>query len=510
MQAAHASTALALSDRDDAAAVIERALILATCTLVTVLYAMTVTIANVSLPAMQGALSATPDQIAWVVTSNLVATAVVTPMAGWLVARFGRRRLMNVCVVAFGIASLGCGMSGSLEALVFWRTVQGAVGAPLVPASQAIVLDTYRKERHGAVLAIYGMGSVFGPILGPTLGGWLAETYNWRWVFYMILPFTLVALLGTFSVIRDRGLPSQIRLEWMGFLSLALAVAAAQLMLDRGERADWFDAHEILIWASLSVISLYFFIAHSLTSKKPFLDLKLFADRNFVIGLVMVFVFGMLNFTPMTLLPPILQNIGGYPDSVVGYMIGCRGLGTLAAFTFMIIGSRIEPRAMILIGFALQAWAGWELAHLDMNPTVWAVFTPMVVQGFGVGLLWVPITMVTFSTLDPKLVPDASSVYHMIRNFGSAVHISLTVTVSVRMARHSYAELVERVTPLQHEALPWPWSYSELSGLAALSRELNRQAMMIGYLDAFVFFVATSLVVLPLVALIRMRKRDGH
>lgn len=260
MQAAHASTALALSDRDDAAAVIERALILATCTLVTVLYAMTVTIANVSLPAMQGALSATPDQIAWVVTSNLVATAVVTPMAGWLVARFGRRRLMNVCVVAFGIASLGCGMSGSLEALVFWRTVQGAVGAPLVPASQAIVLDTYRKERHGAVLAIYGMGSVFGPILGPTLGGWLAETYNWRWVFYMILPFTLVALLGTFSVIRDRGLPSQIRLEWMGFLSLALAVAAAQLMLDRGERADWFDAHEILIWASLSVISLYFLL----------------------------------------------------------------------------------------------------------------------------------------------------------------------------------------------------------------------------------------------------------
>lgn len=503
---ARADTNLELAQREGPAAALERALILATCTLVTVLYVMTVTIANVSLPAIQGTRSATPDQIAWVVTSNLVATAVATPLAGWLVVRMGRRWLMNACVLAFGLASLGCGLSGSLEELVLWRTVQGAVGAPLVPASQAIVLDAYRRERHGAVLAIYGMGSVLGPIIGPTLGGWLAETYNWRWLFYMIVPFAIVSLLGTLAVIRDREIAQRKALDWTGFLSLSVALAAAQLMLDRGELADWFDAPEIIGWAAVALVALYAFVVHSLSTPQPFLDLRLFADRNFVVGLVLVFVFGMLNFTPMTLLPPLMQNVGSYPDSVVGLVIGSRGVGTLAAFSFMIVGSRIEPRLMIVTGFLLQAWAGWELAHLDTQPTVAAVFGPMVMQGFGVGLLWVPITMVTFNTLDSRLVPDGSAVYHMVRNFGSAVHISLTVTVSLRMARTAYGELAERVTPFNASVLPPAWSTDHPAGLASLARELHRQSMMIGYLDAFVFFVATSLVVLPLVAAIRLRK----
>ena len=505
------ASAVSLSEQQGAGAALERALVLGTCTVVTFLYAMTVTVANVSLPQMQGALSASPDQITWVVTSNLVATAVATPLSGWLLAKFGRRALCNGCVIAFGLSTLACGLSDSLTELVIFRALQGAAGAPLVPASQAIVLDTYPKHRHGAVIAIFGLGSVLGPIVGPVAGGWLSETYDWRWVFYMTLPFTLVALLGTLAFIHDRDHTGKSRVDWLGFALLATALASAQVMLDRGERADWFDSAEIIGWAALAAIALYAFIVHSATAERPFLDLRrLFADRNFSVGLVLIFVFGMLNFTPMTLLPPLLQSVGGYPDSVVGFILGARGLGTAVAFFLMIFASRLDPRAMIVLGFVLQAYAGWQLAQLDVNPSTADVFWPMALQGFGVGVLWVPITIVTFATLDPARVPGGSAVFHMVRNFGSSVHISLSITLAVRMARAGYADLAEHVTPY-NEALrmPWvtgAWNLSEAKGLAALSAEMARQAQLIGFLDSLVFFIATSLVVLPLVLLIRVKR----
>ena len=268
------ANAIPLSEQTGTAAALERALVLGTCTVVTFLYAMTVTIANVSLPQMQGALSASPDQITWVVTSNLVATAVATPLSGWLLARFGRRLLCNGCVIGFGLASLGCGLADSLAELVVFRVLQGAFGAPLVPASQAIVLDTYPKHRHGAVIAIYGMGSVLGPVVGPVAGGWLAETYSWRWVFYMTVPFALIALLGTLAFIHDRSFTRKARVDWLGFGLLSVSLAAAQLMLDRGQREDWFDSGEIVAWCAIAALALYAFIAHSFTTERPFLDLR--------------------------------------------------------------------------------------------------------------------------------------------------------------------------------------------------------------------------------------------
>jgi MFS transporter, DHA2 family, multidrug resistance protein len=504
------AAAVPLSEAQGAGAALERALVLATCTAVTFLYAMTVTIANVSLPQMQGALSAAPDQIAWVVTSNIVATAIMTPLAGWLVSRFGRRLLCNACVIGFAAASLGCGMSDSLAELVLFRVLQGAFGAPLVPVSQAIVLDTYAKRQHGAVIAIFGMGSVLGPIVGPVAGGWLAEAFNWRWVFYMIVPFALLALLGTFAFIHDREATIRTRLDWLGFLLLSAALAAAQLMLDRGERADWFESAEIVAWAAIAAIALYAFVVHSATTRRPFLDPRLLADRNYAVGLVLIFVFGMLNFTPMTLLPPLLQGVSGYPDSVIGFVLGARGLGTMVGFFLMIFASRLDPRAMIGLGFVLQAYAGWQLAHLSVSPSTADVFWPMALQGFGVGVLWVPITMVSFATLDPARVSEASAVYHMVRNIGSSIHISLSVSLAVRMTRTSYAELAERVTPYSDSlSMPWvtgAWNLHSQRGLAALSREMARQASMIGYIDAFVFFIVTSLMVLPLIFLIRWKR----
>ena len=499
-----------LSQAQGPGAALERALVLLTCTGVTFLYAMTVTIVNVSLPQMQGALSATPDQIAWVVTSNIVATAVMTPLAGWLTARYGRRRVCNTCVFGFGVASLACGLADSLGELVVFRALQGAIGAPLVPLSQAIVLDTYPKERHGAVIAIFGLGSVLGPIIGPVAGGWIAEAYNWRWVFFMIVPFALLVYIGTLAFIHDRAAGSRDRLDWLGFLLLSSMLAATQLMLDRGERADWFDSAEIIAWAAIAGLALYAFIVHSATAERPFLDPRLLADRNFAIGIVLIFVFGMLNFTPMTLLPPMLQGVSGYPDSVIGFVLGARGLGTMIGFFLMIYASRLDPRAMIMLGFLLQAFAGWQLAHLDVNPSTADVFWPMALQGFGVGVLWVPITLVSFSTIPSGFLAEASAVFHMVRNIGSSIHISLSISLAVHMTRTSYAELAERVTPYsQALSMPWvsgSWNLEDARGLAAFSREIARQAAMIGYLDAFVFFIATSLAVLPLVFFIRVKR----
>jgi MFS transporter, DHA2 family, multidrug resistance protein len=479
-------------------------MLLFTCTAVTFLYAMTVTIANVSLPQMQGALSATQDQIAWVLTSNIVATAVATPMAGWLVSRFGWRKLCLGCVVGFAAASLLCGTADSLEALVLYRALQGAFGAPLVPVSQAIVLDSYPKERHGAVIAIFGMGSVVGPIVGPVLGGYLSEAYNWRWVFYMILPFCAVALAGVWLYIHDRHAPKRVQLDWTGFLTLSVALATFQLMLDRGERVDWFDAAEIVAYAAVAALALYLFIAHTATRKHPFLDPGLLKDRNFTIGVLLIFVFGMLNFTPMSLLPPMLQGVSGYPDSVIGFVLGARGLGTLIAFFLMIFLSRLDPRGMILLGFLLQALAGWQLTQLDANVSTADVFWPMALQGFGVGILWVPITMVTFATLNPSFIADGTAIYHMLRNIGSSVHISLSTVLVVRMTQVHHSDISERISAYE-ESFSMPWVRGDWS-MEALQAEVQRQANMIGYLDAFWFFIATALVVLPLILLVRWKQ----
>jgi DHA2 family multidrug resistance protein len=489
---------------------LQRALVLATCTGVTFLYSMSLTAVNVSLPQIQGALSASHDQIAWVITSNLVATAVMTPLTGWLAARFGARRLCLAGVAGFTAASAACGLAGSIEALVFWRALQGAFGAPLVPMSQAIMLASYPRERHGAVISVFGVASVLGPVVGPVLGGALAEAYDWRWVFYMMVPFSLAALGACWLFIRDREAPRAVRLEWTGFLLLSASLAGLQLMLDRGERAGWFSSMEIVAWAAIAALGLYLFIAHSLTHARPFLDPQLLRERNFALGLVLIFVFGMLNFTPMTMLPPMLQGVAGYPDSVIGFVLGARGIGTMAGFAFMVYASRFDPRWMIGLGFLLQALAGWQLARLDPGFGVHDVFWPMAVQGLGVGLLWVPITMVAFSVIEGERLAEGTAVFHMLRNIGSSVHISLSTILVVHMTQASHSELSQNVSRYNEAAsLPWvrgPLDFTDAQSLAAIEAEIARQASMIGYLDSFWAFSATALVVLPLILLVRWKR----
>jgi DHA2 family multidrug resistance protein len=504
------AAALPAVPEDQSATAFRRGMLLATLTFVTMLYAMTVTIANVSLPQMQGSLSSSPDQIAWIVTFNIVATAIVTPIAGWLTATFGRRQLMIWAVVGFGVSSVLCGLATSVTELVIYRIAQGAFGAPLVPVSQAIVLESYPERQRGRVMSIWGTGVILGPIIAPAIGGALSEAYNWRWVFFMLVPFTAVALIGVLVFIRDNKKEVRPGLDWAGFLALAAFITTMQLLLDRGERAGWFDSSEIQLYAGICCLTFYYFVIRNMMASKPFLNPALLRDRNFVVSLALIFVFGMLNFTPITLLPTLLQNVQGYPDSIIGQILSARGAGTLIGFASMFLIGRLDPRIPMTIGLALQAYSGWIMAGFDINVTFSAVLWASAIQGLGVGLVWIPLSLIAFVTLPKALVPDGTAIFHLLRNMGSSVFISLSVALVIRETKANYAELVPHLSPfnkaLRMPGVPDSWQVNDPAALAAMSREVTRQATMIGYLDAFLLFAAVAAISLPLVALVRLRK----
>lgn len=490
----------------------QQVMLLVVVTFVTMLYAMTVTIANVSLPQMQGSLSTTPDQIAWIVTFNIVATAVVTPIAGWLAGRFGRRRLMIWGIVGFGASSVLCGMATSVEELVLYRIGQGAFGAPLVPLSQAIVIESYPARIRARVMSIWGTGVIMGPILAPAIGGALSEAYNWRWVFFMLVPFTVVALVGVLAFIRKRGERSDVKLDWTGFAALAVAITALQLMLDRGERAGWFTSGEILVYAGCCASALWVFVVRNMQSPRPFLNPALLLDRNFVVGLILIFIFGMLNFTPITLLPTLLQNVQGYPDSIIGQILSARGAGTFVGFALLVVLSGLDPRIPMTVGLILQAWSGWIMASFDVQVMTSDVLWAAAIQGFGVGLIWVPLSIVTFATLPPALVPDGTAIFHLLRNMGSSIFISLSVALVIRETRISWAELAPHVSHFK-EAFRMPHIGTALDldapdTMARISGEMSRQATMMGYIDGFLLFTGCAAIALPLIALVRVRKAN--
>ncbi len=494
--------------------VLHQAMLLATLTFVTMLYAMTVTIANVSLPQMQGSLSSTPDQIAWIVTFNIVATAVVTPIAGWLTAVMGRRRLMIWAVIGFGISSVLCGLATSVNELVAYRIGQGAFGAPLVPVSQAIVIESFPERQRSRMMSIWGTGVILGPIIAPAIGGVLSEAYNWRWVFFMLVPFTIIALVGVLIFIRDNEKGENPRLDWTGFLALAVSITTLQLLLDRGERTGWFEASEIIIYAGICVAAFYVFIMRNMTAERPFLNTRLLRDRNFVVGLILIFIFGMLNFTPITLLPTLLQNVQGYPDSIIGQILSARGAGTFVGFVSMFIFSRLDPRIPMTVGLGLQAYSGWVMAGFSADVMVSDVLWAAGVQGLGVGLVWIPLSIVAFATLPKSLVPDGTAIFHLLRNMGSSIFISLSVALVIRETNRSYAELVPHLSPF-NEALRLPdspdmWRLADSADLANLNLEIIRQATMLGYLDAFVVFAAVAALAMPLISLVRLEKEAGR
>lgn len=471
------------------------------------LYSTALLTTSTILPQMQGAMSATQDEIAWAMTFNILATAVVTPMTGWLVARFGAKHVMVCGMLVFSLATLMCGLSQSLEMLVIWRIVQGGAGAPIVPLSQTIVLNTFPRRQHGMVLSIFGMAVGVAPVIGPMLGGYLAEAYDWRWSFYMLVPIGLMSVVGMQVALLADTEASRIRLDWIGFLALAVSMAGVQLVLARGVRLDWFQSTEIVIECLIAALAFYIFIAHCLTSKAPFLNLRLLADRNYSIGLALVTIYGMLNFTPMVLLPPLLQQHAGFPDSLVGLVIGSRGVGMTVGFLVAGFTARYDPRIALCVGFLIQTASGLWMLTFDLNVSMDILVWNSLVQGFATGTIWVPLSVVTFDTLLPSERAEAASVLHLLRNIGSSFFISLSIAEIVSATGANYSRMTEMISPynptLSLQSAIGGWDFDSTAGLAKVAKEITRQSAMIGYLNAFLMYTIASAMALGLVLLIK-------
>lgn len=465
------------------------------------------------LPQVQGALSATQDEISWAVTFYILATAVCMPMTGWLVGRFGRANVQFWALLGFTSATFMCGLAQSLDGLVLWRLAQGACGAPLLPLGQSVLMDVFPRRQHGLVIAIFGTTNTIGPVIGPTCAGYLAQSLGWRWGFFMIVPFALGATVAARFALPEENRQRSLSLDWIGFVSLSVAIAATQFVLSRGQRLDWFESTEICVEVAAAALAIYIFLVHSATARSPYLSPRLLVDRNYVIGIFLIVIFGMLNFTPMVLLPPLMQNQLGYPDGLIGFVVSWRGAGVMTGSFLSIFAQRLDPRIGMVTGFSLQIVSGLWLTHLNLNAPLWTMCGNAWLQGSAVGLIWTPIVTTAFRTLEPALRAEGIAVMHLMRSIGSSFFISVSVTQILRVTSANYGRLSEGVTPFNKTlALPeimGHWSTETSSGMAQLAREINRQAVMLGYMNAFVMYTAASTIAIPLVLMLGGRKSEN-
>jgi DHA2 family multidrug resistance protein len=466
---------------------------------------------------MQGTLSASQDQIAWVLTSYIVAAAIATPLTGWFVDRFGQKTIFLVSIGGFTVASMLCGLSNSLAEIVAARLLQGVFGAALVPLSQVVLLDINPREKQGSAMAIWGMGVMVGPILGPTLGGWLTDSYNWRWVFFINVPIGLLAIYGMWKYIRPVPGLRQIRFDVFGFATLSLAIGAVQLLLDRGQQNDWFSSTETWIEAIVVVVMGAYFTAHTLMTPahRSFVDFRLFRNQNFVTGVMFIFIVGMVMYATRALLPTMLESLLDYPVATTGLVTAPSGVGTMLS---MLIAGRIvgkvDLRIILFIGFSVGALALWQMAHYSLSLSEADIVWPGVIQGIGMGLVFVPLSAATFATLAPTMRAQGTAMYSLIRNIGSSIGISLVQTLLVRNTVRAHAALVERITyanPAWHDpAVAKAYDLSTPGGAAFLDSAVTQQAAMIGYLDDFWVMLYLTVAVLPLILLIRPPSRRGR
>jgi MFS transporter, DHA2 family, multidrug resistance protein len=477
--------------------------------LASIMQALDNTIANVALPRIQGSLSATQDQMAWVLTSYIIAAAIMTPLSGWLAGQIGRKRVFLFSVVGFTIASALCGLAQSLPEIVLARLLQGLCGAALIPMSQAVLLDINPPERHAKAMALWVMGVTIGPILGPALGGWLTESYNWRWVFYINVPFGILSFLGILTFMPETELRKS-RFDFFGFTALSFAIGSFQLMLDRGQLKDWFSSTEIWIEAIVAGLGFYLFVVHMLTTSKPaFVSPALFKDRNFVTGNVFIFVVGVVLFATLALLPPLLQDLLNYPVVLTGLVTAPRGIGTLAAM--FIVGRLmgiVDTRLIIAAGFGLTAFSLWQMTGFYLQMDTPLVVWSGLVQGLGTGFVYVPLAAITFATLSPQFRNEGTALFSLVRNVGSSVGISVVETLLTRNTQMMHSRLGEQITPYNdvlHSQSPT--ALATTHGLAMLNHTVNDQAAMIAYNNDFKFMMVLTLCAIPLVLLLRRGDR---
>jgi DHA2 family multidrug resistance protein len=468
----------------------------------TIMQALDTTVANVALPYMQGSLGASLDQINWVLTSYIVASAIMTAPIGWMSDRFGRKRLFVICSAGFTVASLLCAMSQDIGAMVTARLLQGAFGAALVPLSQSVMLDAYPPDQRGQAMAIWGMGVMLGPIMGPTLGGFLTDQYSWHWVFLINLPVGIITVLGLMVFMDETKQQEHMRFDWFGFLSLAIGIGSLQLLLDRGEQVGWYDAAEIVTETIISAAGFYFFFAHSLTTDQPFVRFEMFKDRNFAAACLFMAVIGVVLFGVMALITPFMQNLLGYPIMTAGFLLGARGVGTL--ISMMMVGRLmkfVEARTLVFVGLAISAATLYEMINFTTDTSATTIVVLGVIQGSGLGLVFVPLSTVAFTTLPGHLRTSGTSMLTLVRNIGSSVGISMVIANLTSTTTVMHARLTEHVTPFNN-ALQQAGSMLSTAtdqGRALLDLMVTQQATIISYDNTFKLLMVLTLVSLPLV-----------
>jgi DHA2 family multidrug resistance protein len=477
----------------------------------TIMQALDTTIANVALPYMQGTLSASQDQINWVLTSYIVAAAIMTAPVGWVANRFGRKRIFIICSAGFTIASVLCGIAQDITQMVAFRLAQGVFGAALVPLSQAVMLDSYTLQERAKAMSIWGMGVMMGPIMGPSLGAWLTETYSWHWVFLVNLPFGIFTVLGLVIFMDETRKDHGLRFDWFGFAALAVAIGSLQLALDRGEQLGWLESNEIIAEFIISAVGFYYFFAHSFTAQTPFIQFAMFRDRNFITGCIFMAVMGLVLYSTMALASPFLQNVIGYPIISAGLLLATRGFGTF--LSMMMVGRlmrHIEARTLIVTGLSLTAWTLYHMSGWTDQTGTNEIATISIVQGFGFGLVFVPLSTVAFLTLAPHLRTDGTSMLTLMRNVASSIGISIVISQLTEGSRRSYAILSEHINPFNH-AIQMPdvrrlIDLSSDAGRAMADAMLKAQAQIISFSHDYQMVTLFILCSIPLAIMIGSTK----
>jgi DHA2 family multidrug resistance protein len=494
---------------------LNRTAITASITCATIMQGVDTTIANVALPHIQGSFSCSQDQIAWVVTSYIVAAAIMTPLTGWLAGRLGIKWVFFFSVIGFTIASALCGAATTLIQLVLYRVLQGICGAALVPLSQSVLLRTNPPERHGRAMAIWGIGTMLGPIIGPALGGWLTDNFTWRWVFLINLPVGVLCAIGILVFIHDDRHGHRERFDFFGFGTLSIAVGAVQMMLDRGELKDWFGSTEIWVEGTVAALCFYLFIVHTATTTaSSFLNRSMLKDSNFTAGIILMFFVGIILNGTMVLLPTMMQDLMNYPVVTAGFVMAPRGIGTLISMVLVarIIG-KVDTGLIIFAGLTLTAASLWQMTGFSLYMNKNLLLISGTLQGIGLGFVFTPLSVAAFSTLSREHLTQGTAIFSLMRNIGGSVGVSIVEAMFVENTQVIHSRLSEHIradNPLaQAPMLAAPYSLTNPHGVAALNAEVTRQAQMIAYIDNFYFMAVVILATLPLLLLLRRPSRIG-
>jgi DHA2 family multidrug resistance protein len=483
--------------------------------LATFMEVLDTSVANVSLPHIAGNLSASTDEATWVLTSYLVSNAIVLPMTGWLSSVFGRKKLLVTCIIIFTVSSFLCGAATSLTMLIVARVVQGAGGGVLQPIAQATMLESFPRERRGVAMAVYGMGVVVAPIIGPTLGGWITDNYSWRWVFYINIPVGIVAVLMARAFVEDPPYlrrATKLSVDYIGFGLMAIGLSALQIMLDKGQSEDWFSSSLIVWLLVIAAICLVSFVFWELSVDEPIVDLRVLLNRNFAVGTTLIAVIGIVLYGTTALLPLFLQTLLGYPATESGLAVSPRGFGSIVAMVLVArLMGKIDNRYMMAFGFVLLGLSGWMLTNINLNIGTSSVVWPNIINGFSMGFIFVPLSTVAMGTLRNEQIGSASGLYNLLRNIGGGVGISAVITILSRSTQTHQAILAQHLTPydpafqqrlhaIQGGLTPQVGSYAaSQDAYASVYGILLRQASLLGFIDVFGLLAFLSILCVPAV-----------